>query len=530
MVNENIVLQIGAGGVGGVVAHKMAMNRDVFSQIILASRTLSKCDAIAESIRSKGLGEIICESVDANNVDSIVALIDKYKPKLVVNVALPYQDLTIMEACLRTKTHYLDTANYEHPDSAHFEYKEQWAYDTRYKEAGIFGLLGSGFDPGVTNVFCAYAQKHYFDEIHTIDILDCNAGDHGYAFATNFNPEINLREVSSKARFWVSNTELNSRFSATSRSVVGVGGEVERGEGATSQFKPLHPLANDTESNSDSINQALNPDLKKDTTYRKFEREEKHFKLEANTQDLKNESYFNGEWRDVAPLDLMKEWEYPEVGVKNSYLLYHEELESLIRNIKGLKRIRFFMTFGESYLTHMKCLENVGLLRVDEIEHNGQKIVPIQVLKALLPDPASLAPRTKGQTHIGCYIKGKKDGKDRTIYIYNICDHEACYKEVNAQGVSYTTGVPAMIGAKLICEGKWGLNMPKIPNNADNSEIPKGGEYQGIDSNNGGGVWNMEQNDPDPFMAELNKQGLPYVVCEIDSKGERKVLEDGRNK
>ncbi len=542
MVNENIVLQIGAGGVGGVVAHKMAMNRDVFSQIILASRTLSKCDAIAESIRSKGLGEIEIDCVDADSIESVVALIDKYKPKLVVNVALPYQDLTIMEACLRTKTHYLDTANYEHPDSAHFEYKEQWAYDTRYKEAGIFGLLGSGFDPGVTNVFCAYAQKHYFDEIHTIDILDCNAGDHGYAFATNFNPEINLREVSSKARFWVSNTELNSRFSATSRSVVGVGGEVERGEGATSQFKPLHPLANDTESNSDSINQALNPDLKKDTTYRKFEREEKHFKLEANTQDLKNESYFNGEWRDVAPLDLMKEWEYPEVGVKNSYLLYHEELESLIRNIKGLKRIRFFMTFGESYLTHMKCLENVGLLRVDEIEHNGQKIVPIQVLKTLLPDPASLAPRTKGQTHIGCYIKGIKDGKDRTIYIYNICDHEACYKEVNAQGVSYTTGVPAMIGAKLICEGKWGVGSnssltqdTRIAESnytqerlALNADMPKGGEYQGIDSNNGSGVWNMEQNDPDPFMQELNRQGLPYVVLEIDSNEDSKVLEDGR--
>ncbi|CAM2892375.1 saccharopine dehydrogenase family protein [Helicobacter burdigaliensis] len=541
------VLQIGAGGVGGVVAHKMAMNRDVFSKIILASRTISKCEAIAESIRSKGLGEIICESVDADNVDSIVALIEKYKPKLVVNVALPYQDLTIMEACLRTKTHYLDTANYEHPDSAHFEYKEQWAYDTRYKEAGIFGLLGSGFDPGVTNVFCAYAQKHYFDTIESIDILDCNAGDHGYAFATNFNPEINLREVSSKARFWVKDEKL-----------------------------------------------ALNSDLKKDTIYRKFEREEKHFKLEANTQDLKNESYFNGEWRDVAPLDLMKEWEYPEVGVKNSYLLYHEELESLIRNIKGLKRIRFFMTFGESYLTHMKCLENIGFLRVDEIEHNGQKIVPIQVLKTLLPDPASLAPRTKGQTHIGCYIKGKKDGKERTIYIYNICDHEACYKEVNAQGVSYTTGVPAMIGAKLICEGKWGMNQSKMQNNADNSDMPKGGEYQGVDngaelyvrkngvssvqaenkndegyqgqnskildeklvlrscecgdkttesiaqmSNKlndlslkaefcGGGVWNMEQNDPDPFMAELNKQGLPYVVCEIDSNGERKVLEDGR--
>lgn len=616
------VLQIGAGGVGGVVAHKMAMNKEVFSRIVLASRNIAKCAAIADSIRAKGLGEIEIDSVDADNVDEIVALIEKYKPFLVVNVALPYQDLSIMEACLRTKTHYLDTANYEHPDSAHFEYKEQWAYDTRYKQAGIFALLGSGFDPGVTNVFCAYAQKHYFDEIHTIDILDCNAGDHGYAFATNFNPEINLREVSSKARFWVKDKDL-----------------------------------------------ALNSDLRKDIIYRKFEREEKHFALESNTQDLKKESYFGGEWKDIAPLALMKEWEYPEVGVKNSYLLYHEELESLIRNIKGLKRIRFFMTFGESYLTHMKCLENVGLLRVDEVEHNGQKIVPIQVLKTLLPDPASLAPRTKGQTHIGCYIKGVKDGKERTIYIYNICDHEVCYKEVNAQGVSYTTGVPAMIGAKLICEGKWGVGASKnsslgnhlqdfanfeavitdevtpAPKSAKNSQsttantriyegdiakskilecqqgadsktqqsltqdtriaesnytqerlalnadMPKGGEYQGIDnatelqnlartneysqSGNaeavdrnskildekcglqekaqrslssindrsafsplphlspkaefqGAGVWNMEQNDPDPFMRELNKQGLPYVVLEIDSNGESKVLEDGR--
>ena len=552
------VLQIGAGGVGGVVAHKMAMNKEVFSRIVLASRNIAKCAAIADSIRAKGLGEIEIDSVDADKVEEIVALIEKYKPFLVVNVALPYQDLSIMQACLQTKTHYLDTANYEHPDSAHFEYKEQWAYDTRYKQAGIFALLGSGFDPGVTNVFCAYAQKHYFDEIHTIDILDCNAGDHGYAFATNFNPEINLREVSSKARFWTKDDKL-----------------------------------------------ALNQDLKKDAIYRKFEREEKHFALESNTQDLKNESYFGGQWRDVAPLALMKEWEYPEVGVKNSYLLYHEELESLIRNIKGLRRIRFFMTFGESYLTHMKCLENVGLLRVDEVEHNGQKIVPIQVLKTLLPDPASLAPRTKGQTHIGCYIKGVKDGKERTIYIYNICDHEVCYKEVNAQGVSYTTGVPAMIGAKLICEGKWGVGSnssltqdARIAESsytqerlALNADMPQGGEYQGIDnatelqnlartneysqSGNaeavgrnskifdekcglqekaqgslsgindrsafsplphlsqkaefqGAGVWNMEQNDPDPFMQELNKQGLPYVVLEIDSNGDSKVLEDGR--
>ena len=537
-----VVLQIGAGGVGGVVAHKMAQNREVFSRIILASRTLSKCRAIADSIRAKGLGEIEIDAVDADNVESLVALIEKYRPKLVVNVALPYQDLAIMEACLRTKTHYLDTANYEHPDSAHFEYKEQWAYDTRYKEAGIFALLGSGFDPGVTNVFCAYAQKHYFDTIESIDILDCNAGDHGYAFATNFNPEINLREVSSKGRFWVKDSQ--------------------------SQY-------------------AQNFDLSRDSIYRKFEREEKHFKLESNTQDLQVVDYAGGQWRDIPPLALMKEWDYPEVGVKNSYLLYHEELESLVRNIKGLKRIRFFMTFGESYLTHMKCLENVGLLRVDCVEHKGQKIVPIEVLKTLLPDPASLASRTKGKTNIGCYIKGVKDGVERTIYIYNVCEHEKCYAEVNAQGVSYTTGVPAMIGAKLICEGKWGTNCVKVANGANNSDMPKGGEYQGIDNalelqngNNknyaevasrdrnskivdeksglrscecgdktqasiaqmsdklsdlslqaefqGSGVWNMEQNDPDPFMQELNKQGLPYVVLEVESNGETKVLEDGR--
>ena len=537
-----VVLQIGAGGVGGVVAHKMAQNREVFSRIILASRTLSKCRAIADSIRAKGLGEIEIDAVDADNVESLVALIEKYRPKLVVNVALPYQDLSIMEACLRTKTHYLDTANYEHPDSAHFEYKEQWAYDARYKEAGIYALLGSGFDPGVTNVFCAYAQKHYLDEIHSIDILDCNAGDHGYAFATNFNPEINLREVSSKGRFWVKDSQ--------------------------SQY-------------------AQNFDLSRDSIYRKFEREEKHFKLESNTQDLQVVDYAGGQWRDIPPLALMKEWDYPEVGVKNSYLLYHEELESLVRNIKGLKRIRFFMTFGESYLTHMKCLENVGLLRVDCVEHKGQKIVPIEVLKTLLPDPASLASRTKGKTNIGCYMRGIKDGKERTIYIYNVCEHEKCYTEVNAQGVSYTTGVPAMIGAKLICEGKWGTNCVKVANGANNSDMPKGGEYQGIDNalelqngNNknyaevasrdrnskivdeksglrscecgdktqasiaqmsdklsdlslqaefqGSGVWNMEQNDPDPFMQELNKQGLPYVVLEIESNGETKVLEDGR--
>ena len=493
-----VVLQIGAGGVGGVVAHKMAQNREVFSRIILASRTLNKCQAIADSIRAKGLGEIEIDAVDADNVESLVAMIEKYRPKLVVNVALPYQDLTIMEACLRTKTHYLDTANYEHPDSAHFEYKEQWAYDTRYKEAGIYALLGSGFDPGVTNVFCAYAQKHYFDEIESIDILDCNAGDHGYAFATNFNPEINLREVSSKARYWVKDSTLQTKAPSDSKNLVS------------------------------KTDRELNSDLEQDSIYRKFEREEKHFALESNTQDLQVVDYAGGQWRDIPPLALMKEWDYPEVGVKNSYLLYHEELESLVRNIKGLQRIRFFMTFGESYLTHMKCLENIGLLRVDCVEHKGQKIVPIEVLKTLLPDPASLASRTKGKTNIGCYIKGKKDGKERTIYIYNVCEHEKCYAEVNAQGVSYTTGVPAMIGAKLIVEGKWGVGCEKFANSVDNADMPKGGEAQGVDSTNGSGVWNMEQNNPDFFMQELNKQGLPYVVLEIESNGEAKVLEDGR--
>ncbi|PAF46355.1 saccharopine dehydrogenase [Helicobacter sp. 12S02634-8] len=397
----NTVLQIGAGGVGGVVAHKLAMNSGTFDRIILASKTLSKCQAIAESIRSRGYGEIICESVDADDVQALIKLINQYKPKVVINVALPYQDLTIMEACRQTKTHYLDTANYEHPDSARFEYKEQWAFDKSYKEAGIFALLGSGFDPGVTNVFCAYAQKHYFDEIHSIDILDCNAGDHGYPFATNFNPEINLREVSSNGRYWE-----------------------------------------------------------------------------------------NGKWIETKPMEIMQVWAYPEIGEKDSYLLYHEELESLVKNIRGLRRIRFFMTFSQNYLNHMRCLENVGLLRIDPVDHNGTQIVPIQFLKTLLPDPASLASRTKGKTNIGCYMQGTKGGKEKTIYIYNVCDHEKCYQEVNAQAISYTTGVPAMIGAKLICEDKWGVK------------------------STGPGVFNMEELDPDPFMEELKKQGLPWEIIE----------------
>lgn len=391
-------LIIGAGGVGNVVAFKCAMNSDTFGTITLASRTLSKCDEIAKNIKNKLSVTIQTAQVDADDTANVVKLIEQTKADIVINVALPYQDLTIMDACIATKTPYLDTANYEHPDTAKFEYKEQWAKNNAFKEAGIMGLLGSGFDPGATNVFCAYAQKHFFDEIHTIDILDCNAGDHGYPFATNFNPEINLREVSAKGRYW---------------------------EG--------------------------------------------------------------GKWIETEPMEIMQVWDYPEVGPKDSYLLYHEEMESLVKHIKGLKRIRFFMTFGQSYLTHMKCLENVGMLGIKEVEHKGMKIVPMEFLSTLLPDPASLGPRTKGKTNIGIVAEGLKDGEKRKIYIYQIKDHEECYAEVMSQGVSYTTGVPAMIGAKLMLEGIW----------------------------SGTGVWNMEQLDPDPFMAEMNIQGLPWHVKEM---------------
>ena len=394
---SNKTLIIGAGGVGNVVAFKCAMNNNIFGNIILASRTVSKCKSIADNIQKKIGIKIQTAQVDANLVDELVKLFDEVEPNIVINVALPYQDITIMDACIKSGIDYLDTANYEHPDTAKFEYKEQWARDGAFKEASIMGLLGSGFDPGVTNLFCAYAQKHYFDEIHTIDILDCNAGDHGYPFATNFNPEINLREVSANGRYWE-----------------------------------------------------------------------------------------NGKWIETKPMEIKQVWAYPEIGERDSYLLYHEEMESLIKHIKGLKRIRFFMTFSESYLTHMRCLENVGMLNIKEIEHKGQKIVPMEFLATLLPDPASLGKRTKGKTNIGIYAKGIKDGKEKTVYIYQVSDHEKCYDEVMSQAVSYTTGVPAMIGAKLILEGIW----------------------------NGKGVFNIEEFDPDPFMNELNKQGLPWQIIE----------------
>ncbi len=387
-------LIIGAGGVGRVVAHKCVMNKDVFGRIVLASRSIGRCETIKDELN----GAIDITTVDADKTEEVIKLIKELNASIVINVALPYQDLTIMDACIATNTPYLDTANYEHPDEAKFEYKLQWEKDAKFKEAGIMGLLGSGFDPGATNVFCAYAQKHYFDEIHTIDILDCNAGDHGYAFATNFNPEINLREVSANGRYWE-----------------------------------------------------------------------------------------NGDWIETKPLEIMQVWDYPEVGPKDSYLLYHEEMESLVQNIKGLKRIRFFMTFGQSYIKHMEVLQNIGMLGIEPVMHKGCEIIPIEFLTTLLPDPASLGERTKGKTNIGIVAEGIKDGKPRKIYIYQVKDHEECYAEVKSQGVSYTTGVPAMIGAKLMLQGIW----------------------------SGKGVFNMEQMDPDAFMDEMNTQGLPWQVKEL---------------
>lgn len=388
-------LIIGCGGVAGVAIHKCCQNDQVFDHIMIASRTKSKCNKVRAEIEAAGKSKTVIETaqVNADNVEELIKLIERYKPDVVLNLALPYQDLTIMEACLATKTNYVDTANYEPPETAKFEYKWQWAYREKFKEAGITALLGSGFDPGVTGVFCAYAQKHYFDEINYIDILDCNGGDHGYPFATNFNPEINIREVSAKGSYWE-----------------------------------------------------------------------------------------NGKWIETEPMEIKRVYNFDGVGEKDMYLLHHEELESLGLNIKGIKRIRFFMTFGQSYLTHLMCLENVGMTSIEPIEYEGKKIVPLQFLKAVLPDPASLGPRTKGKTNIGCIMQGKKDGKDVKYYVYNICDHQDCYKEVGSQAVSYTTGVPAMIGAMMLMTKQW----------------------------QGPGVFNIEEFDPDPFMDALNKWGLPW--------------------
>jgi saccharopine dehydrogenase (NAD+, L-lysine-forming) len=388
------LLIIGAGGVGRVVAFKCAMNRDIFTDIMLASRTKSKCDVIAEDAhKAFGGNKIETAAVDADNVSEMVALIEQFKPDLVLNVALPYQDLPIMDACLATGVDYMDTANYEPKDEAKFEYSWQWAYQDRYKERGIMALLGCGFDPGVTSVFTAYAAKHYFDEIHYLDIVDCNAGDHGKAFATNFNPEINIREITQKGKY-----------------------------------------------------------------------------------------YENGEWIEVEPHSVMKPLNYPNIGPKNSYLIYHEELESLVKNFPTLKRARFWMTFGDEYLTHLRVIQNIGMSRIDPVMYKGTEVIPLEFLKYVLPDPGELGENYSGETSIGCRIKGIKDGKEKTYYIWNNCKHQDAYNETGAQGVSYTTGVPAMIGAAMILQDIW----------------------------KGKGVFNVEEFNPDPFMDMLNKHGLPW--------------------
>ncbi len=393
------VLIIGAGGVGSVAAHKCAQVPEVFSEIVLASRTPEKCEAIRDSIRERFGRQIEVARVDADRKSELVELIKGVQPAVVLHLALPYQDLTIMEACLECGVDYLDTANYESPDNPFFDYHLQWPFHESYREKGITGLLGSGFDPGVTNVFSAYAAKHYFDEIHYIDILDANGGDHGYPFATNFNPEINIREVTAKGRYWE-----------------------------------------------------------------------------------------NGQWVDTEPLEKKWTFDFPGIGPRDAYLMYHEELESLVKNIKGLKRIRFWMTFSEKYLKHLEVLQNVGMTSIEPINFQGREIVPLHFLQAVLPDPASLGPRTKGKTCIGNIMEGVKDGKPRKIYIYNNCDHQECYREVGSQAVSYTTGVPAMIGAMMLINGPW-----KKP-----------------------GVYNLEQLDPDPFMEQLNRHGLPWNVVELE--------------
>jgi saccharopine dehydrogenase (NAD+, L-lysine-forming) len=389
------ILIIGAGGVANVTVHKCARNPEVFSEILLASRTVAKCEAIAADVHRRTGRSVATARVDADRPAEVVELIRGFGPDLVANLALPYQDLAIMDACLETGVDYLDTANYEPPDEARFEYKWQWAYQERFAAKGIMALLGSGFDPGATNVFCAHAAKHHFDEIHELDIIDCNAGDHGQPFATNFNPEINIREVTARGRYWD-----------------------------------------------------------------------------------------RGEWLETDPLAWSMSYDFPEgIGPRKCYLMYHEELESLVLNLPGLKRARFWMTFGDSYLKYLEVLSNVGLTRIDPVDFGGTKIVPLQFLKALLPDPAGLGPKTRGKTCIGCLMRGVKDGKPKRYYVYNICDHEAAYAETGSQAISYTTGVPAMIGAMLMLTGQW----------------------------RGRGVFNMEQLDPDPFMDAMNRCGLPWT-------------------
>ncbi|MBI4177542.1 MAG: saccharopine dehydrogenase family protein [Candidatus Aenigmarchaeota archaeon] len=402
-MNAGTVLIIGAGGVGSVVAHKCALNPQVFKKIYLASRTLDKPNAIKADVKKRWGIDIETHAVDADKAAEVVALIQKTDPEVVINVALPYQDLAIMDACLETGVNYIDTANYEPPDVAHFEYSWQWAYQDRFREKGIMAVLGAGFDPGVSNMYCAYILKKFYDKIMFIDILDANAGSHGHTFATNFNPEINIREVTQIVRHWE-----NGKWIET-------------------------PAIIDPEST--------------------------HFT-------------FN----------------YPIAGPKDSYLLYHEELESLVKNIPGLERIRFWMTFSNNYLTHLRVMQNIGITRIDEVEFEGHKIIPIKFLKALLPNPASLATNYTGKTVIGCIITGVKDGKESTKYIYNVCDHAECFKEVGSQAISYTAGVPPVAAAMMIMQGTW----------------------------KGAGVFNMEQLDPEPFLDVVAKNGLPFEIVDYE--------------
>ena len=384
------VLIIGAGGVGRVVTAMCAQNPQVFSDIMLASRTVSKCEVIAKEV---GLGRVQTAQVDADNVPELVDLINQFNPAIVINVALPYQDLTIMEACLETGVHYLDTANYEPKDEAKFEYKWQWAYHERFKEKGLLAVLGCGFDPGVTSIYTAHAAKHHFDEIHYLDIVDCNGGDHGKAFATNFNPEINIREITQKGKYWE-----------------------------------------------------------------------------------------NGEWVETEPHEFMEKLNYPNIGERDSYLIYHEELESLVKNYPTLKRARFWMTFGQEYLTHLRVIQNIGMARIDPVMYKGVEIIPLQFLKEVLPNPGDLGENYVGETSIGCRIKGIKDGKERTYYVWNNCSHQEAFKATGTQGVSFTTGVPAMLGAMLVLTGEW----------------------------KGEGVMNVEEFNPDPFMEKIGEYGLPW--------------------
>jgi len=397
------VLIIGAGAAGSVVAKKCAMNRDVFKTIHLASRRLESC----EKIRAAAVSPIDISQVDADKVPEIVALIGRVKPDLVINMALPYQDLPIMDACLATGVHYMDTANYEPREEAKFSYSWQWPYHDRYRDKGIMGVLGCGFDPGVSNIFCAYAQEFLFDSIDTIDIVDCNDGSHGKAFATNFNPEINLREVTQRGKYWK-----------------------------------------------------------------------------------------DGKWIEIDPLSIACMIDYPEVGPRKSYLIYHEEEESLVKNIRGLKQIRFWMTFSDNYIKHLDVLQNVGMTRIDPVMYKGTPVIPIEFLKELLPPPQSLGENYTGKTSIGCILRGSKGGKPKAVIIYNVCDHAACYKEVGAQAVSYTTGVPPVVGAMQMFKGAWA----------------------------GKGVFNVEQLPSKPFLDELGKQGLPWHVKEITPDAQKELF------